>query len=384
MPHARIAIRPLSVLCVLSAIIVSTTPALASSGWTIMSVPNPGGGDNILEDVTALSSVDAWAVGGFTPKVEHWNGATWTLVPIENPGTFTELSSISALTADDVWAGGSFHGNDGKSHPLTEHWNGSSWAAVPALDVGPNEAFSGIAALANNDVWAVGAHWASPSDSQALIEHWNGTSWATVPSPSPTSGRSQFLHVAMHRSGMTSTVVAVGFYSDPLGAIRPLVERWAGSSWVTDLVSAPGTASYLQGVTVLSTRSAWAVGAYRDAESAVHTLTMHWDGSAWSVVPSPDVSGTTWSILQAISASPWDIWAVGYSRSANVSSTLTEHWTGKSWSIVPSPNATQFSNQLNGVSVVPRTFKVLAVGQALWSSPGHNPVEQLVECYCRH
>jgi hypothetical protein len=68
--------RPLRpVVLLLAALVLGANPALAARSWVIMSAPDPDRGNNVLTDVTALSSSDAWAVGGFTPAVQHWTGS---------------------------------------------------------------------------------------------------------------------------------------------------------------------------------------------------------------------------------------------------------------------------------------------------------------------
>ncbi|HEX8218561.1 MAG TPA: hypothetical protein VF914_05020, partial [Chloroflexia bacterium] len=57
--------------------------------------PNQVTGDNMLFDVAALSSSDAWAVGYSVAKASdyyeriilHWNGAAWAAVASEEPGS---------------------------------------------------------------------------------------------------------------------------------------------------------------------------------------------------------------------------------------------------------------------------------------------------------
>jgi hypothetical protein len=59
------------------------SPALAATGWTVVSAP-PAGQNAFLTGVSAASSSAAWAVGsenaetngvGAKPVIDHWNGA---------------------------------------------------------------------------------------------------------------------------------------------------------------------------------------------------------------------------------------------------------------------------------------------------------------------
>src|SRR5207249_1898526 len=93
---------------------------------------------------------------------EHWNGATWTVVPSPNPPDvyYTRLIGVSAGAADDVWAVGFHVDEDDTYNALAEHWDGAAWAIIPtaAEALGASETY-GVASLppaAGGDVWAVG------------------------------------------------------------------------------------------------------------------------------------------------------------------------------------------------------------------------------------
>ena len=134
-----------------------------------------------LAAVTAFSAHDIWAVGSYDavgccragtgPVIVHWNGRSWRRVPSPNiPGSARsnrggiELSAISAVSAQDIWAVG----------PLRmEHWDGRNWRIVRS----PQGA-SGVAAISSHNVWAVGSH-----GYETLLQHWNGIRWGIFPSP---------------------------------------------------------------------------------------------------------------------------------------------------------------------------------------------------------
>jgi hypothetical protein len=76
--------------------------------WSVVTSPNPPGGDNDLHGVAAVSSKDVWAVGGSAlgPIIIHWDGHQWNTVA--NPGQhYWFLNRVVALNAHDLWAVGS-------------------------------------------------------------------------------------------------------------------------------------------------------------------------------------------------------------------------------------------------------------------------------------
>ena len=107
----------------------------------------------------------------------HWNGTSWSLVdgpPVSN----SSLSSVKALSSNDVWAVGykHFDRNANTSSTFTLHWDGTTWSEIPSPNVTTGfNMLSGVDGVAPNDVWAVGG-----SD---LTMHWDGTAWTEVPTP---------------------------------------------------------------------------------------------------------------------------------------------------------------------------------------------------------
>jgi hypothetical protein len=133
-----------------------------------------------------------------TTSAMHWDGTNWKRVATPNVGEGTnKLNAVLALAPNDVWAVGfstpAAPPKQAATLTLIEHFDGTSWAVVPSPNVGPNSAnqsnrLLGLTANSANDIWAFGSYF--PADGSAhqmtLLLHWDGTSWAIAPSPSPT------------------------------------------------------------------------------------------------------------------------------------------------------------------------------------------------------
>jgi hypothetical protein len=96
----------------------------------------------------------------------------------------------------------------------------------------------------------------------------------------------------------------------------------------------------------------WAVG--QSSTIPQQPLIEHWDGQSWRIVPVPGLDpDTTFINLNSVSAiAPGDVWAVGHWSTGNAGSrsrTLITHWNGNQWSVVPSPNVGTDNNHLKGV-----------------------------------
>src|SRR5262249_47289756 len=134
----------------------------------------------------------AWAVGVRLDDqyrdralIEAWNGSSWSIVAVPQPGSERDLLfGASATSSSDVWVVGDQQGADGRFETLVEHWNGSQWTVAPSPDPGSTDNhLYAVSAVAPDDVWAVGQQLGDTGPDQALIEHWNGTQWSVVPSP---------------------------------------------------------------------------------------------------------------------------------------------------------------------------------------------------------
>jgi alpha-tubulin suppressor-like RCC1 family protein len=164
------------------------------NGKTWSFVPPPSEDEEFGEAVTAISPDDAWAVGetaGGTISA-HWNGTAWSFVdtPIltNGNGSFNQLTGVTAVGADDVWASG-YEGDvdqQNLSDPYVLHWNGTAWSLTKVPDVGTEGSeLRGITALSASDIWADGETLEDDGSLLSLTEHFNGSAWSVVPSLDP-------------------------------------------------------------------------------------------------------------------------------------------------------------------------------------------------------
>jgi hypothetical protein len=150
-----------------------------------------GSGASQLNGVVALAPNNVWAVGFSTPVappksaatltlIEHWDGASWTVVTSPNVGPNSvyqsnRLEGIAAVSPTDIWAFGSYFAANGSGHQMTLllHWDGSAWSVAPS----PNPTkdgflsdilFAGVAPSPGN-VWIVGAEDEAPHDGTLAI-----------------------------------------------------------------------------------------------------------------------------------------------------------------------------------------------------------------------
>ena len=211
------------------------------TSWSRVTYPLPTntGYDTTLNGVSADSANDVWVIGSYLDQVgsslrwetfsDHWNGSTWTVVPMPlvtgSDTLFTyQISSADAISPTNVWVAGGSGDNASPyggtpSNTLIEHWNGSAWSVVTSPSPGTNANLTGVTSSSANNVWAVG--YDTPSGSsvgQTLTMNWNGTAWTTV--ASPNQGSSSTVLSSVSTTPGASIVQAVG-RSGTSGSLNP-------------------------------------------------------------------------------------------------------------------------------------------------------------------
>jgi len=313
--------------------------------WRQVTTPNVQFFDEKLLAVGASGANDAWAVGstnqtGFAttnPITAHWDGTAWTIVstPATTGTAKSILDAVADLSPGNVWAAG--RSRDGRA--LVEHWNGSTWSIVSTPDPVPpagstfaGATLTGLTAISATDIWAVGSFNAAHGtvvDTFTLTEHFDGVRWTVVPSPNVAkpnqfNGARQVLNAVTAVS--SGNVWAVGETIDTASGSflpdRTLILHWTGTAW--SVVTSPDHANeedVLSGVAAVSASDVWAVGTFTDRSSGFpidKTEILQWNGSAWSLVAGTPNGGSGDTLLNGTSRVPGttQAWAVGFTLTA--------------------------------------------------------------------
>jgi hypothetical protein len=320
--------------------------AASCTTWTTGSAKNPGSVSDDLFAVAALSPSSVWAVGDdtsastFVPLAEHWNGSSWAVTPVSDPGHDADLASIDAVSASNIWAVGAYATKAGtflENKTLIEHWNGTKWAQVPSPSPGTSfNVLNSVGGSSATNIWAVGFDAKGTSADQTLVLHWNGTKWAQVPSPNPGAKGNNNLNSVVATSA--SDAWALGTFSTSNSTpSQSLALHWNGSSWKQVTTVNPGGGSEFVGGSTTSANDAWAVG---DSASG-GSLTEHWNGTKWAAVSSPNgVSGDINQLDGVTQTSASNAWAVGTAKfEITPTAGFILHWTGGKWAKEPAINA---------------------------------------------
>jgi hypothetical protein len=175
------------------------------NGTTWDSVPAPSApGIPDFAAVSAVSSTDVWAVGTSLAATDstlaaHWDGQTWQLVttPCLSGATIVvaedgcqqsqnDLTGVTAVAANNVWASGYEIESNNFHRPYVLHWDGKNWSLMKTPNAGnTGSSLFGLTALSASDVWAVGHSQNGNGLITTLTEQFNGSTWSVVPSPNP-------------------------------------------------------------------------------------------------------------------------------------------------------------------------------------------------------
>jgi hypothetical protein len=178
--------------------------------------------------------------------------------------------------------------------------------------------------------------------------------------------------------------IALAFSVLLVGSLPSLTSCGAGQWSVISPANRPASGNVLKGVAVSpSTGDVWAVGYSTDTTSHVSsTLVERYNGKTWSIVPSDNVAGAN-NDLDGVAVNPTtgDVWAVGgYNIGTSSQKTLIEHYEGGAFLQVGSPDVPGNNAIIWGVTAVPSTGDMWAVGQ--YNPPIKSSTRQtLVEQY---
>jgi hypothetical protein len=309
-----------------------------------------------LNAVIALSATDAWAVGfsvspaqsTLTTLIEHWDGTRWQIVASPNGPTGTgNLIAISAASADDVWAVGSYDQpvNPPQEKPtsvrraLVEHWDGRQWNVAPDArnmppDVGSSPLFA-VTAVSADDVWAAGQVISSDHQTaEVLMEHWDGHAWTVIPGVGSTVADAG----ATGQINGMQAISANNIWAVGNAQQGGFILHWDGTHWAA--IAPPFQSTNLDRVSATSSTDVWVLG---NIEPSGHMVLAHWNGQIWSQVPAPPFLTSPQNILIGLVnniavVSPTDVWAIGEVSTGTIhQEILILHWNGTIWQRIDAP-----------------------------------------------
>jgi hypothetical protein len=319
--------------------------------------PDPLG--TILEAVAVSDGGDVWTVGSHvvgpisSPIVQRWNGSTWTQQKLDLPQGPIGLSSlydVKAFGPDDVWAVGSWMGED----PLIQHWDGSAWSAVeaPKLD-GTEGILTGIDGTGPNDLWIVGQHRVDQQE-HGVVLHGGIAGFQIVPPPDAA-----VLHdVAIEPGGAP---LVAGWSIGDTGFADAVLASLQGGSWRSlPTPEKEDTNVFLFGLAVNDRGDAWAVGFSNTSPNGDTPVTLRRGSNAWTEIREPDLGAST--RIVSVATDDAGTVAVGVVSENGTSRAVAIRLDGDMWTPIPGAGS-QPPDALGGVAL--DGSDIWAVGRAV-------------------
>lgn len=297
----------------LGAVLLAGCSSPAPQTWQVTHTFGPVAGSTDIYSMSALSAADVWATGyscdpacgragdnAVPVMVQHWDGSSWRAIPA--PGGLadqTQGSSVSALAADDAWVAAVGQSGAGQSAPYVPyvlHWGDGRWA-VHRFATGVS--LSQVLAFADDDVWAFGARYADGSGGSTVSVnyHFDGRTWQQFSLPIVADDAA-----ADGPDDIWSTGQAVAGPSEgpSEGAAGALAVHWDGRSWqASRLPTATGTVA--GGVVVAGQGDVWtSYSRLRNGGCCDVVGLLHLAGGTWHHVGLPDFGSihtpTAWMV----------------------------------------------------------------------------------------
>lgn len=336
-------------------IFTTTTPS-----WRIASTPNPSETLNsYLWGVSCTSSTACTAVGQWSPDgnstdyllAERWSGTEWQIETTPDPTEAKKrmtLYAVSCASSTECMAVGYYQNSAGVYLSLAEDWNGTEWKiqSTPEPTGTLNSLLYGVSCTSSMACTAVGWYENSSGVEVPWAERWNGTAWSVQTVSAPTGAKATYPYGVSCTSSTACTMA--GYYENSSSTDVPFAESWNGTEWSAQSTPSPtgATMTRLQGVSCTSSTACTAAGYYKNSTGTEVPFAERWNGTAWSIQSMPEPSGTKDSYVYGVSCASSTTCTVA-GVSLNTSSkdvTFAESWNGTVWSVQATPNESGAEN----------------------------------------
>jgi hypothetical protein len=183
--------------------------------WNIDGLAKSQTDQSVFYSIEGTSATDIWAFGSLNGNMLaiHWNGQTWTIVPMPSGPYSNRISGIKAFAADKYVTYGSYASSD-YTQDAFFNWDGSSWQESPVHLANRRYLITyRLAGADPNNLWISKDSGDTYNDMRAVVEHFNGQYWQSTPLPQIGTGYTTIRDIATPTKNIT---YAAGWYVDGL------------------------------------------------------------------------------------------------------------------------------------------------------------------------
>jgi hypothetical protein len=352
--------------------VLTGSPAAAAvqiqhdTGWRVVQTIKYCG-NGALMSVTADSARDAWAVGqplACGANVQHWNGTSWSRVPVPaaidrvTDGSSGPMAPVAASSAADAWIFPHPGSPPLPSEGWALHWTGSRWQKTVLPD---QLAVATAAAFGPDDVWAFGGVQKG-ADAGVLYPPYagwfDGRAWHIVKMPGQPLAVS-----ALTRGDIWAVGPTLGTVAKPPARQVIVAMHWTGRSWhdtpVPRVAGSPIAAGFLAPAYLVADGPHdlwWAYPGPRSSRGA-QIVVLHWHSGTWQRVAVPPAVTSIDGMAQDGHGGLWLCTLADTQQ-------YCYHYSAGRWSrqLVPCPRG--YGLQIYGLTLIPETTSLWAVGEA--------------------
>ncbi|ONI75270.1 hypothetical protein ALI144C_41820 [Actinosynnema sp. ALI-1.44] len=268
-----------------------------------------------LHAVSAASSTSVWTVA--STAAYRWDGQKWTSKPYPTEsGNEFYLNDIAAVGNTAFAVGRSWRPQGEVTTAGVIRWDGNAWQKMSVPLPAGNTELTSVYATSANDVWAVGTtkQRGFGSDDQALVLHWNGSAWTAVPNPPKVNLVATRLNTVVARGGeawVGGEKVTYESNGISVKTREALLARWDGRAWTATATPLPVDQDEKSVVLTLNGTEVWAGANVYDRAQGYKWIgsLLRWDGSAWQQTSKPALVEFGYRQLGSIPGG--GLWAAG-------------------------------------------------------------------------
>jgi hypothetical protein len=268
----------------------------SGGSWSALDPPSTRGYN--LSDIQMLSGTSGWIAGG--SSAFRYEGESWVERGTGLSDAGLHVDRLSTVSADNVWGTG--YDSTAGVYKIV-HWSGvgAGWSDSGAV-LTPTARLTAISMASATDGWAVGSYSVG-NTTYGYALHYNGTSWTPVPC-----------------CNALYSVTAVGPSNAWFGAQNGIFHYANGNLTHYDTCGGPCPTAF-SGIVMVSPSDGWAV-----SEKSI----VRWDGTRWNW-PGYSGSGQGYN-LKAVTGIPggqggYGLWAVGNADTILRGDNATATWT---------------------------------------------------------
>src|SRR6266487_336575 len=218
------------------------------SSWSVQEAANVAGASStVLTGISCPSGTSGCAAAGYsitggvkTLMIQRWNGTKWSLETVAPPSgaSASEFRSVECAGTNFCMAVGEYtvtiEGQE-YDHPLSALWNGSTWSLKTVPEPGGYrwDSLDDVSCTGSPVICTAVGKSFYPGE-EMLAVRWNGSAWVSQAKEAYLGGFTGVSCSTTDSSSCVSVGSGISYFEEGIvttSDLRPTAARWDGSSW---------------------------------------------------------------------------------------------------------------------------------------------------------